>query len=87
MRPERVAIDSGGEPAESGVAPLTRKARSRWKQRTLTAHGLNGDLVMKPYMKPNEAGSAVRWFFVLFSVNTLVLAASLLILEAIIVSP
>ncbi len=42
---------------------------------------------MKPYMKPNESGSAVRWFFFLFSVNVLVLAASLLILEAIIVSP
>ncbi len=42
---------------------------------------------MKRYMKPHDAGSAVRWFFILFSVNTLVLAASLLILEAIIVSP
>ncbi len=45
------------------------------------------ELVMKRYMKPHDAGSAVRWFFFLFSVNTLVLAASLLILEAIIVSP
>ncbi len=42
---------------------------------------------MKPYMKPNEAGSAVRWFFFHYAVNAVVLAVSLLILEAVIVSP
>ena len=38
---------------------------------------------MKRYMKLLDAGSAVGWFFILFSVNALVLAASLLIVEAI----
>ncbi len=42
---------------------------------------------MKRYMKLHDAGSAVGWFFFFFSVNALVLAASLLIVEAIIVSP
>ncbi|MFQ5765104.1 MAG: hypothetical protein ACE5GT_09255 [Rhodospirillales bacterium] len=42
---------------------------------------------MERYMKPRDAGSAVRWFFFLFSVNALVLAASLVIVGAIIVSP
>ncbi len=42
---------------------------------------------MKRYMEPHDAGSAVRWFFFLFSVNALVLAASLLIVASIIVSP
>ncbi len=43
---------------------------------------------MKRYMKPHDSGSAVRWFIILFSVNALVLAASLLIIVAtIVVSP
>ncbi len=43
---------------------------------------------MKRYMKSHDAGSAVRWFFVLFTVNALVLAAGLLIIVAtIVVSP
>ncbi len=41
---------------------------------------------MKRYMKPHVAGSAVRWFFVFFSFNVLVLAASLLLVASIVVS-
>ncbi len=42
---------------------------------------------MKRYMKPHDAGSAVQWFFFLFSVNALFLAASLFLVASIVVSP
>ncbi len=40
---------------------------------------------MKPYMKPHDAGSAVRLFFFFFSAIEIALVASLLIVAAIFV--
>ncbi len=87
MRAEEVAINSGGESwLKAGWRSHTQ---GTFPVEATNAHGtrFRGGFGMERYMKPHHARSAVRWFFFLFSVDALVLAASLLILEAIIVSP